>query len=45
MVDLDFLMDLYSAMGVGDKPLLVMYGQMSGIPSNYKNLTCVEVNI
>ena len=43
MVDLDFVMDTYKAMGADGKPLLIMYGQMAGQPSKYSNVTCTEV--
>ncbi|KAK3850056.1 hypothetical protein Pcinc_043216 [Petrolisthes cinctipes] len=45
MVDLEFLMSNYKAVGLAGRPLLVMYGQLGGNPSDYPGLTCTKVNI
>lgn len=43
MVDLEFLMSNYKAVGLAGRPVLVMYGQLGGDPKDYPGLTCTKV--
>lgn len=45
MADLEFLMTNYKAAKVGDRPLLLAYGEMEGDQADYPALKCVKVRI